>query len=156
LLAYPVRMLEVEATCPELEMGQWRSKVAPERAIGSLLGWQAMGSCIHVAGDHEPAGRRVARLLYGGGRYCSRSRDPKPTLARTHAGCSSCQRGSGTYKVPQRSNHAIDARATRPLGRLRAYPFRPSSNGIATADRSMTTRTTAFRIQPSTVRRRAA
>ncbi len=34
------------------------------QAIGSLLGWQAAGLSIHMAGDHERAGRHVARILY--------------------------------------------------------------------------------------------
>ena len=64
LLAYPVRVLLVEATWPQIEMGQWRGKITPEQAIGSLLGWQAAGLSIHLVGDHERAGRHAARLLF--------------------------------------------------------------------------------------------
>jgi DNA excision repair protein ERCC-4 len=64
LLAYPVRVLLVEATWAEIELGQWRGKITPEQAIGSLLGWQAAGLSIHLVGDHERAGRHAARLLF--------------------------------------------------------------------------------------------
>ena len=64
LLAYPVRVLLIESTWAEIESGQWRSKVTPEQAIGSLLGWQAAGLSIHMVGDHQRAGRHAARLLF--------------------------------------------------------------------------------------------
>ena len=64
LLSYPCRVLLVEATWAQIEMGQWRGKITPEQVIGSLLGWQAMGLSIHMAGDHERAGRHAARLLF--------------------------------------------------------------------------------------------
>lgn len=64
LLAFPVRVLLVESTWPELERGEWRSKITTEQAIGSLLGWQVAGLSIHMAGDHERAGKHAARLLY--------------------------------------------------------------------------------------------
>ena len=64
LLAYPVRALVIEATWPEIEAGQWRSKVTPAAAIGSLLGWTAKGIPVIMAGDHERAGRFVSRILY--------------------------------------------------------------------------------------------
>ena len=64
LLAYPVRVLLVEATWAQIEIGQWRSKLKPEAVIGSLLGWQASGLSVHMVGDHERAGRHAARLLY--------------------------------------------------------------------------------------------
>lgn len=64
LLAYPVRVLLIEATWPQIELGQWRGKVTSEQAIGSLLGWQAAGLSIHMVGDHERAGKHTAQLLY--------------------------------------------------------------------------------------------
>jgi len=69
LLAYPVRVLIIESTWETIEshepaMPQWRGKVTKEAVIGSLLGWQAAGLSIHMAGDHARAGRHVARLLY--------------------------------------------------------------------------------------------
>jgi ERCC4-type nuclease len=64
LLAYPVRALVVEATWPDLERGEWRSKITAAAAVGSLLGWIAAGLPIIMAGDHQRAGRYVGRLLY--------------------------------------------------------------------------------------------
>jgi DNA excision repair protein ERCC-4 len=64
LLAFPVRVLVVESTWAEIENGGWRGKIVPEQVIGSLLGWQAQGLSIHLAGTHERAGRHVARLLF--------------------------------------------------------------------------------------------
>ncbi len=64
LLGYPVRCLIVESTWAEMEAGEWRSKVTAAAAIGSLLGWVAMGIPVIMAGDHERAGRYVSRLLF--------------------------------------------------------------------------------------------
>ncbi len=64
LLAYPVRALVIESTWPELEAGNWRSKITPAAAVGSCIGWIAAGLPIILAGDHQRAGRFVAKLLY--------------------------------------------------------------------------------------------
>jgi len=64
LLAYPVRAIIIEATWQEVEAGQWRSKVTPAAAVGSLLGWIAAGVPVVMTGDHTRAGRYVSRLLF--------------------------------------------------------------------------------------------
>ncbi|MGI6417260.1 MAG: ERCC4 domain-containing protein [Thermoguttaceae bacterium] len=65
LLAFPTRALVVEATWAQVEMGSWtNSRIKPAAAIGSLLGWIEMGLPVILAGDHERAGRYVARLLF--------------------------------------------------------------------------------------------
>lgn len=65
LLAYPTRALVVEATWAVIEMGAWtNSRIKPAAAIGSLLGWIELGLPVVLAGDHERAGKYVARLLY--------------------------------------------------------------------------------------------
>ena len=64
LLAYPVRGIVVESTWERIEAGQWRSKVTPTAALGSLLGWSAMGIPIFMVGNHERAGQFIARILY--------------------------------------------------------------------------------------------
>ena len=64
LLAYPTRALVVESTWAEIEAGNWRSKVTPAAAMGSLLGWIAQGLPVVMCGDHERAGRYVGRLLF--------------------------------------------------------------------------------------------
>jgi ERCC4-type nuclease len=64
LLAYPVRALVVEATWPDIEAGDWRSKVTPAAALGSLLGWIAAGLPVIMAGDHKRCGQFVSRILF--------------------------------------------------------------------------------------------
>jgi DNA excision repair protein ERCC-4 len=64
LLAYPVRALVVESSWAELEAGNWRGKITATATVGSCLGWIAAGLPIVMAGDHERAGRFVAKLLY--------------------------------------------------------------------------------------------
>lgn len=64
MLAYPVRVLLVESTWAEIEMGQWRSKLTPAQVQGSLIGWAAMGIQVELVGSHERAGRFAAKLLY--------------------------------------------------------------------------------------------
>lgn len=80
LLAYPVRALVVESSWAELEAGDWRSKVTPAAAVGSCIGWIAAGLPIILAGDHQRAGRFVAKLLYTAARRRWRE-------ARALAGC---------------------------------------------------------------------
>jgi len=64
MLAYPVRVLLVEATWQDIELGQWRGGIKPEAVIGSLLGWIASGIQVELVGDHSRAGRFAARILY--------------------------------------------------------------------------------------------
>jgi hypothetical protein len=64
LRAYPVRALVVESTWGAIEVGQWRNHVSRACVIGSCLGWAADGIPVIMAGDHERAGRYVARLLF--------------------------------------------------------------------------------------------
>jgi DNA excision repair protein ERCC-4 len=69
LLAYPVRILVVESSWDAIEshepaFPQWRGKVTREAVLGSLMGWQAAGLSVHMAGDHQRAGKHVARMLF--------------------------------------------------------------------------------------------
>ena len=64
LLAYPVRGIVIESTWERIEAGEWRSKVTPAAALGSLLGWAAMGIPIFMVGNHERAGQFIARILF--------------------------------------------------------------------------------------------
>ena len=83
MLAYPVRAIVAETTWPEIEAGQWRSKVTPAAAVGSLLGWIAQGVPIIMACDHERAGRYVSRLLFTAARR--RWREARELLATVQA-----------------------------------------------------------------------
>jgi DNA excision repair protein ERCC-4 len=64
LLAYPVRALVVESTWPEIERGQWRSKVRAPAALGTILNWISLGLPVIMAGDHARAGRYASRILF--------------------------------------------------------------------------------------------
>ncbi len=64
MLAFDVKALVIEATWQDLEAGEWRSKITPQAAIGSALGWIAAGLPIVMATDHQRAGRYVSRLLF--------------------------------------------------------------------------------------------
>lgn len=64
LLSYPCRALVIESTWQDIEARNYNSKITPASALGSLLGWMERGLPIVMAGDHERAGKYVARLLY--------------------------------------------------------------------------------------------
>ena len=64
MLAYPVRVLLVESSWAEIEMGQWRSKLTTSQVMGSLIGWTAQGIQLAMVGSHERAGQFASRLLF--------------------------------------------------------------------------------------------
>jgi ERCC4-type nuclease len=64
LLAFPVRVLVVEATWDSIELGGWRGSVTSSQVVGSLIGWQASGLSVQMVGSHERAVQFVSRLLY--------------------------------------------------------------------------------------------
>lgn len=68
LLAYPVRALVVEAYWHNIEQGDYRAKVHPNAAIGSLIGWIAQGLPIIMAGSHERCGQYISRLIFSAAR----------------------------------------------------------------------------------------
>ena len=80
MLAYPVRCLVIEASWRTFEDGNYRSEITPASAIGSLLGWIAMGIPVVMAESHERAGRFVARILTIAARR--RWREARSLLAR--------------------------------------------------------------------------
>ncbi len=43
LLAFPCRLIVVEASWDDLMLGQWRGKVSPKSAMGSVQGWIDLG-----------------------------------------------------------------------------------------------------------------
>ncbi|MCE9605330.1 MAG: ERCC4 domain-containing protein [Planctomycetia bacterium] len=83
LLAYPVRCLIVEATWQDIENGGWRSRVSPQVALGSLLGWVAAGLPVVMAGDHERGGKFAARILFTAAKR--RWREARALLSGTEA-----------------------------------------------------------------------
>lgn len=64
LLAYECRAIVVESTWGVLELGQWRSQVTPQAAIGSVLGWIARGVPVLMTGTRDQAAKMVSRLLF--------------------------------------------------------------------------------------------
>ena len=64
LLAYPVRALVVEATWPEIELGEWRSRLTPNQVTAALVGWLAHGLPVMLTGNHERTGQLVAKILF--------------------------------------------------------------------------------------------
>ncbi|MFN3192688.1 MAG: ERCC4 domain-containing protein [Aureliella sp.] len=64
LRAFPVAVLLIEATWPDIELGQWRSKLTPKQVEAALLGWAAKGIQVELVGNHERAGRFASRLLF--------------------------------------------------------------------------------------------
>ncbi|MCH8806652.1 MAG: ERCC4 domain-containing protein [Planctomycetes bacterium] len=65
LLGYRFRALVIEASLPELEAGEWRSKLKPSHVLGSLTAWQARYSLpVVFAGNRAAAGRYVEKFLY--------------------------------------------------------------------------------------------
>lgn len=85
ILAYPCRCLVVEATWQDIEAGNWRGDITPAQALGSLLGWMVAGIPILMAGNHERAGKYVARmLLLAARRRWRESRQLLAILEETH------------------------------------------------------------------------
>lgn len=64
ILAYPCRLLVIEGTLGQIALKQYRGDISPNAALGSLLGWMAAGIPVLLAGDHQEAGRMVARYLF--------------------------------------------------------------------------------------------
>lgn len=61
---YQVKGIVVESDWATIESGSYRSRVHPNAAIGTMMGWIAMGIPITMAGDHRRAGIFVARMLW--------------------------------------------------------------------------------------------
>jgi DNA excision repair protein ERCC-4 len=66
LLAYPCRAIIVETTWQVFYSGVWpvRSRLKPASAIGSVLGWVAMGIPILFPGGASEASQCAARILF--------------------------------------------------------------------------------------------
>jgi DNA excision repair protein ERCC-4 len=69
LLGYSTRAVVVEASWADLERGEWRSRLTPQSATGSVLAWIASGVPFLFAGTREAAQRATARLLFSAARH---------------------------------------------------------------------------------------
>jgi ERCC4-type nuclease len=64
LLAYPTRIVVIEASLAELHAGEWRNHISVASVIGSIASWSAMGVNIMFAGDREAAQDMARRILF--------------------------------------------------------------------------------------------
>lgn len=64
LKAYPHRLLIIEASWLEIKQGQWRSRVHPESVLASLIGWQASGLPVIMAGSHRFGSECAKKFLW--------------------------------------------------------------------------------------------
>lgn len=64
LLAFPSRIVIIEASLADLSAGQWRSKINAAAVIGSIASWSAMGIAFLFAGDRDAAQKLAAKILY--------------------------------------------------------------------------------------------
>lgn len=69
MLAFPVRAVVVEASWSDLEAGDYRARVHPNAAIGSVLSWISRGIPFILAGNRIRASEYVARLLVHGSKH---------------------------------------------------------------------------------------
>lgn len=63
LVAFPVRAVVCEFDAADLQRAEWRSKITPKQAIGSLIGWQVRGVPFVLAGSRELADQWTASML---------------------------------------------------------------------------------------------
>jgi ERCC4-type nuclease len=68
LLAYRSRAVVVEASWDNIDLKCYRSQIAPNAIVGTILKWVNAGVPFIMAGDRGRAGQYVARLLYGAAR----------------------------------------------------------------------------------------
>jgi hypothetical protein len=64
ILAFPHKMLVIEATWADIRAGAWRQKVTANAVAGSLLGWMSRGIPAFFAADHDMAGGIVRHFLF--------------------------------------------------------------------------------------------
>jgi DNA excision repair protein ERCC-4 len=69
LLSYATRAVVVEASWADLERGEWRSKLTPQSATGSVLSWIGSGVPFLFASSREAAQRATSRLLFSAARH---------------------------------------------------------------------------------------
>lgn len=64
LRAYECKTIVVESTWEKIEKGDYRSRINPSAAIGSIMGWIARGIPVTMCGNAERAGIFTARFLW--------------------------------------------------------------------------------------------
>ncbi len=66
MMSFKVRAVVVEGSWSDIETGDYRARVHPNAAIGSILGWISRGIPFVLAGNRIRASEYVARLLVHG------------------------------------------------------------------------------------------
>ncbi len=66
MLAYPVRVLLVESTWADIELGQWRSMLTSSQVMGSLIGWAAMGIQVAMRSNNFAKSKTIFPALFLG------------------------------------------------------------------------------------------
>jgi len=64
LRAFPLRAVIVEANWGDIETGAYRSKVHPNAALGSILGWMSRGIPFYFAGRSDRAAKMAGRMMF--------------------------------------------------------------------------------------------
>jgi ERCC4-type nuclease len=64
ILAYPSRLLVIEADWATIELGEWQSRVHPNAVLGSLLSWSARGMNVWCCASRREAQTITARFLF--------------------------------------------------------------------------------------------
>lgn len=64
LLAFESKAVVVESSWASFERGGWRSRVTPAAAMGSVIGWEALGIPFHWSTTREDAAHYVSRFLF--------------------------------------------------------------------------------------------
>ena len=64
LLAFPCRLIVVEASWDELELGQWWGKVTPKQVIGSVQGWMDYGIPFFFHHDRQKISNFVRNFMF--------------------------------------------------------------------------------------------
>lgn len=64
LLAFESKAVVVECSWATFVSGGWRSRVTPSAAMGSVIGWEALGIPFHWAANREDAAHYVSRFLF--------------------------------------------------------------------------------------------
>lgn len=64
LMAYPAKMIIIEASWEDLRKGNWRSQIGIASVTGSAIGWMEKGIPITFAGSRQSAQEITWRFLF--------------------------------------------------------------------------------------------
>lgn len=70
LRAFPCRLIAIEASWDEIQMGQWRSKLTPKQVMGSIQGWNALGIPFFFHHDRRVLSEYIRNMMFIHARRC--------------------------------------------------------------------------------------